>query len=575
MPLLPALGRRSLRARATVAAMYLVLIAGAATMLWPLAHMIGGSFRGLADQREGGVVPGWLHDDDALWRRYVEGLFQESLDLAAAHLDMDAVSLESFPVPAPAPALVQAWNRFLDERPEARLEALGFLRADVSKSDPRALREFRNALIRRFEGDIARMNREWGLDIPGWGALYVPIDDLLSRRNPPIAGPFRDARMEFQAACPAWMRHPFSVEGFFRRVVLRARYGRDESALRRAYGDRIRSFGDVPLPTVAPPGGAARNDWVVFVRDVLPPRFVRLDGRVPTIVDLAEAPLERLALVTPESQFRDWLRERYGPDPAAAGAALGIAAADWADIRAPLAAAQYERFAAARSELRREFAARNFRTVLDHVVRHGRGARNTVIYCALAVLAALLVNPLAAYALSRFRPRSAYLVLLMLMLTMAFPSMVTQIPAFLMLRDLGLLNTFAALILPGLANGYSIFLLKGYFDSLPREMYESAELDGAGEWTIFWTMTMALSRPILAVIALHAFTAAYSNFMFALLICQDERMWTLMVWLYELQNRSGTGVVHASLLLAAVPSLLAFLVCQRFILRGLVIPVER
>jgi multiple sugar transport system permease protein len=213
--------------------------------------------------------------------------------------------------------------------------------------------------------------------------------------------------------------------------------------------------------------------------------------------------------------------------------------------------------------------------VFDHIARHGRGLRNTAIYCVLAVLGSLIVNPLAAYALSRFRPRSTYAILLVLMLTMAFPTMVTQIPAFLMLRDLGLLNTFAALILPGLANGYSIFLLKGFFDSLPRELYESAELDGAGEWTIFWTLTMSLSRPILAVVALHAFTAAYSNFMFALLICQDERMWTLMVWLYQLQHRSGMGVVHASLLIAAIPTLLVFLFCQRIILRGIVIPVEK
>ena len=158
---------------------------------------------------------------------------------------------------------------------------------------------------------------------------------------------------------------------------------------------------------------------------------------------------------------------------------------------------------------------------------------------------------------------------------MAFPPMVTQIPAFLMLRDLGLLNTFAALLLPGLAHGYSIFLLKGFFDSLPRELYESAEIDGAGEWRMFWTLTMSLSKPILAVIALHAFTAAYTNFMFAMLTCQDERMWTLMVWLYKLQNESGDAVINASLVLAALPTLLVFLLAQRFILRGIVVPVEK
>ena len=81
-------------------------------------------------------------------------------------------------------------------------------------------------------------------------------------------------------------------------------------------------------------------------------------------------------------------------------------------------------------------------------------------------------------------------------------------------------------------------------------------MDGAGEWTMFWNITMSLSKPILAVIALSAFTAAYSNFMFALLLCQDEKMWTIMVWLYQLQMNSGQGVIFASLLLAALPTFL-------------------
>jgi len=193
----------------------------------------------------------------------------------------------------------------------------------------------------------------------------------------------------------------------------------------------------------------------------------------------------------------------------------------------------------------------------------------------LAVLCALIVNPIAAYALSRFKPPSTYKLLLFLMLTMAFPQMVTQIPVFLMLRELGLLNTFAALILPGLANGYQIFLLKGFFDSLPKELYESAMLDGAGEVRIFLQLTMTLSKPILAVIALQAFTTAYANFMMALLICQDREMWTIMPWLYQLQMSSSEGIIYASLIIAAIPTFLVFALCQNVIMRGIVVPVEK
>jgi multiple sugar transport system permease protein len=86
---------------------------------------------------------------------------------------------------------------------------------------------------------------------------------------------------------------------------------------------------------------------------------------------------------------------------------------------------------------------------------------------------------------------------------------------------------------------------------------------------------MNLSKPILAVLALGAFTSAYSNFMFALVLIPDQRMWTLMVWLYELQRYSHPSVVFASLVLAAVPTLLMFALCQNLIMRGIVVPVEK
>jgi multiple sugar transport system permease protein len=126
-----------------------------------------------------------------------------------------------------------------------------------------------------------------------------------------------------------------------------------------------------------------------------------------------------------------------------------------------------------------------------------------------------------------------------------------------------------------MANGYFIFLLKGFFDSLPQELYESADLDGASEWMKFWAITMSLSKPILAVIALGAFTAAYTAFMMALIIIPDPDMWTLMVWLFQLQQNAHQSVVYASLVLAAIPTFLVFACCQNIIMRGIIVPVEK
>ena len=149
------------------------------------------------------------------------------------------------------------------------------------------------------------------------------------------------------------------------------------------------------------------------------------------------------------------------------------------------------------------------------------------------------------------------------------------VPTIMGKATVSLLNTFAALIIPRMANGYFIFLLKGFFDSLPRELYEAADIDGASEFVKFWNITMALSKPILAVIALQAFKHAYSNFMMALIIIPDRSMWTLMVWVFQLQSMSHQSVVYASLVIAAIPTFLVFVFCQNIIIRGIVVPVEK
>ena len=87
---------------------------------------------------------------------------------------------------------------------------------------------------------------------------------------------------------------------------------------------------------------------------------------------------------------------------------------------------------------------------------------------------------------------------------------------------------------------------------------------------------MALSKPILAVMALGAFMGAFGAFFFALIICPDEKMWTLMVWLFQIQSTSGSiGINYAALCLASIPTLLVFIFCQNIILRGIVVPTEK
>ena len=285
----------------------------------------------------------------------------------------------------------------------------------------------------------------------------------------------------------------------------------------------------------------------------------------------------RTLTVTPEHS-RAWvkfLKAKYKNDIKSLNRSWSLIYSDWNRISPPFAEYEWFNVLDNRKLLIKEYLKRNYIMVFDTILTNGFAARNTLIYCALAVLASLLVNPLCAYGLSRFKMPPAYKILLFLMLPMAFPAMVLGIPRFLLIKNLGLLNTFAALILPSMANGYMIFLLKGFFDSLPHELFESAELDGASEWTIFWHIAMGLSTPILSVLALNTFTAAYGNFMMAFLLCQDKSMWTMMVYLYQLQQNSSQAVGFAALIIAAIPTLLVFIFCQNIIIKGIVVPSEK
>ncbi|MCS6949242.1 MAG: ABC transporter permease subunit, partial [bacterium] len=327
--------------------------------------------------------------------------------------------------------------------------------------------------------------------------------------------------------------------------------------------------------------------WQRFLKERHPQRYEQFHSRFPATLpqdDLHFAdwvlfvdtvvPAEAKRLVTVEGLWRDWLRQKYGTLQAV-NAAHGTAWKRWEEVYPPRAETDVLTFWRHKDEIRREFLTRNYRLVLDYILFHGRALWNTFVLVLLTVLGQLTVQPLAAYGLSRFNLPYAHKILLALLATMAFPAEVAMIPNFLLIKELGLLNTYWALILPGLASGMGIFLLKGYFDSLPRELYEAAMLDGASELRMFWNITVPLAMPILAVIALGAFTSAYGGFMWAFLVVQKPEMWTMMVFLWQLGRESYPWVWMASLVIAALPTLLVFILAQKVILRGIIVPTMK
>ena len=156
--------------------------------------------------------------------------------------------------------------------------------------------------------------------------------------------------------------------------------------------------------------------------------------------------------------------------------------------------------------------------VISFLFMNGNAVMVTIGLIALTLCFTLTINPLAAYALSRFNLKGHDKIILFMLATTAFPTMVSAIPSYLLMRDLGLLNTMWALVLPSAASGMSIFVLKGFFDSLPQELFEAATIDGASEFQIFRIVAMPLVKPILAINCLTAFMHAYNGWQWALII---------------------------------------------------------
>ena len=667
MPVISRIGQKDWRVRCVILSIYTVLLIGAVSMIYPLMLMVSGSVKSRTDFYQITPIPRYFFDDDVLWAKYLESKYRDIFEA-------EKVLFEP----------VGNWRQIrppvIDLKQQERAQRFVAFRAqtdwslDWYRSGHMGLghneRKCLKVLQARHE-DIVAYSDAVGVRYKSWSQIDMPQTPLEARYYLFPQGVIYLLLDEVKQTMPVADRFVVNLDGVFWNSYLMPRWGTIQK-YNEVHGTDHGNYQQVLLSRTPPESGQARDDWEDFVRNELNLAYVRIDpsfepafravledqyegdigqlnrhwhssfatfDRIPLmkrirgtprvyldyarfVTDEKLCPLEALSIYGIRQGFEQFLAETEG---------VALSRVELAPL--PIVAVDRLDFEQQTGALRWEFVKRNYIKVFDYILLHGNGVRNTIIYCGLMILVTLSINPLAAYALSRYKPPSTYKMLLFCMLTMAFPAEVTMIPAFLLLKRfplvglavaagagllagwllgrlrlglgdaargilggtvgiavgfyvmprlfgesiayVSLLNSFWALILPAAANGFSIFLLKGFFDSLPRELYEAAEIDGAGEWTKFWTITMSLSKPILAVLALSAFTAAYSEFMMALVIIPDPEMWTLMVWLFQLQSIAEPYVVNASIVIAAIPTLLIFMFCQNIIMRGIVVPVEK
>ena len=201
-----------------------------------------------------------------------------------------------------------------------------------------------------------------------------------------------------------------------------------------------------------------------------------------------------------------------------------------------------------------------------------RWLANSIFVSLSVTILVLFVTSTAAFAFSRLRFKGRETLFMVAVATLIIPGQVVLIPVFLIVEKLGWFNSYAGLIIPGLAGAFGVFLLRQFFMTIPEELEEAAVVDGAGVWTIYWRVILPLARPALATLAIFTFMGAWNDFVWPLIITNDVTMRTLPVGLAIFQGRYTLdyGLTMAAATVCSAPVIVAFLVFQRSITEGIV-----
>jgi multiple sugar transport system permease protein len=203
----------------------------------------------------------------------------------------------------------------------------------------------------------------------------------------------------------------------------------------------------------------------------------------------------------------------------------------------------------------------------------GRYLANSVFLAVTATLVSLLFNVAAGYAFAKLRFAGRDRLFKVLLGALVVPSQVAMVPLFLMLKQMGLVNTYGGVIVPGMASIFGIFLVRQYALSIPDELLEAARIDGASELRIFRVIVVPLLKPIIVTLAVFTLLGTWNDFMWPLIVLTDKDLYTLPVALASLSREhvQDNELMMAGSVLTTLPVLLVFIVLQRFYIEGLTV----
>jgi multiple sugar transport system permease protein len=197
---------------------------------------------------------------------------------------------------------------------------------------------------------------------------------------------------------------------------------------------------------------------------------------------------------------------------------------------------------------------------------------NSVVVAVITTAGNLLFCAAAGYALAKIPFAGRRVLFLLVLGTIMVPSIVTLVPLFVLVSNLNLVNTYAGLILPFMAQAFGVFLMRQFMLSIPDDLLEAARIDGASEFRIFWRIVLPLTRPAMATLGILTFLASWNNFLWPLVVATTENRYTLPVALalYSIgQNRARYDLLLAGSVVIVVPVLIVFILLQRHFVRGI------
>ena len=196
---------------------------------------------------------------------------------------------------------------------------------------------------------------------------------------------------------------------------------------------------------------------------------------------------------------------------------------------------------------------------------------NSALLATTVTALALFINSMAGYAFAKFHFRGRDTVFQTLVTGLVIPAQVAMLPLFLLMKELGFINSYWGVIIPGMASIFGIFLIRQYALSIPDELLDAARIDGASELRIYFSIVLPVIRPILVTLAIFTFMSTWNDFMWPLIVLSDESKYTLPVALANLSGEhvQDTELMMAGSVLTVLPVLVVFLFLQRFYVAGI------